>query len=110
MADPHIKVTQYEHFNKSLGKHITSKKHYKEEMQKSGCVSFEEGERLASKARSNRPQYKPSEKAESFMREVRQTADKNGKVKLSDRAIDHMKKLGVKFEGRSVPNGKGGFY
>ena len=106
--DPHIKVPHYEHFNKALGKQLTSKKHYHEELKKAGCVQFEEGERIAEKARSKRPAYKLSEKAGNFLREVRQTADKNGKLKLSDRAIDHMKKIGVKFEG-VTHRGMGGF-
>ena len=90
-----------------MGKYITSKRHYQEEMKKGGFVSFEEGERLA-----NEPKTKPyvlSKKAVDLIKSARQSADSKGRIKPGSRLIDGMKDVGVNFNAK-IPNSlKGGF-
>jgi len=104
-----IVVKNYEGFNRAMGKYITSKKHYQDEMRKGGYCTFEKAEELASKAR--RENHKPyeglSDKARGIINTVKQQDKKN--FKLSDRTIDAMKELGVRFERQELPNDKGGF-
>lgn len=108
-----IKVKNYEHFNRALGKHIFSKRQYQDEMARGGYIPFEEGEHLANKNRreSYKPYDKPSKEALDLIRNINmKSPDKNGKIKLSDREIDAMKKVGVNFQFKFQPETlKGGF-
>ena len=58
--------------------------------------------------------YKLSDKARAIISSVSNSKDKNGNVRLSDRAIDAMKDIGA--IGKKIPSymgkpdGKGGFY
>ena len=108
MADPHIQIKNYEHFNRAMGKQIRNKAHYEEEMKKGGYCTFEQGEKLASKNRAEHKDYKGlSSKAKAVVDTVRQQNKKN--FKLSDRAIDAMKDLGVKFTRKNLPIDRRGF-
>lgn len=109
-----IKVENYEHFNRAMGKHITSKRHYQEEMKKGGFVPFEEAESIANKAqRESHKDYEPSEKLLNLVSSVKCRADKKGKVKLSDRQIEAMQSIGVNFKPnkncQDLSTEKGGF-
>lgn len=92
-----IKVKNYEHYNRALGKHIHSKKHYQEECARQGMISFDRAELLASKSRieSEAKQKKGiSKKAYEIIKAAKLRADKKGNVKLGDRTIDAIKSLG----------------
>ena len=106
-----IIVKNYEHFNRAMGKHITSKKQYKEEMAKGGYVTFKEGERLASKHKKENRQTYDNPKSMDLIRDVSMMKpDKHGKIKLSGRQIEAMKKAGVNFDPKFKPTHiKGGF-
>lgn len=111
MVDPHIQVKNYYHFNRAMNKHISSKKQYNEEMKRGGYCTFEQAERIAAKKNA---QHKGgysglSKNAQDIVNTVRQQNPKS--FKLSDRAIDAMKSLGVKFErkGQYHYKPKGGF-
>lgn len=92
-----------------MGKHISSKKQYEEEMKRGGYCTFEQAESLASKAK--RENHKPytglSKEAQGIVSTIKQQNKKN--FKLSDRTIDAMQKLGVRFERVDKPSDKGGF-
>lgn len=99
-----IVVKKYEHFNRAMGKHIKSKRHYKEEMEKGGFVSFNQGQQAANAARQKREEkYKPSSEALAIMRAAKNRASKDGKVKLSGAMVDGMKKLGMAFGHEHAP-------
>jgi len=110
-----IKVKNYEHYNRAMGKQIHSKAHYKREMARGGYVPFKEGERIAKEA--NRNGHKPyvlSKEANGLVKAVRNLKpDKNGKVKLPGRMVDAMIKTGaIKPMSKHAPQGvkvKGGF-
>ena len=110
----YIITKKYEHYNRSLGKYITSKKHYESEMAKGGFVSYEKGQQMAESARAkNHKDYKGlSNKTMKFLNEVKQMADKKGNIKPSDRFIDGLKKHGVNIGRTDIPKGVklGGFY
>jgi hypothetical protein len=93
----YIQVKNYEHFNRSMGKWISSKKQYDEEMKKGGYVAYEKGEQLAEEARvRNKKHYdKLSEKTMRFLNQVKDTADKKGNIPVTDRFIKGLRENGV---------------
>jgi hypothetical protein len=97
-----IIVKNYEHYNRSMGKKITSKNQYNEEMKKGGYVPFEKGQELARQACDNRKKDYDylSTKASEVIKSARNSTDKKGKVHMSDRLIDGMKEVGVNFDAR----------
>jgi hypothetical protein len=92
-----IIVRNYEHYNRALGKYIRSKKHYEEELAKGGFIPFEKAEQLAESARQrNRKDYNGlSEDKMRFLHQVKDTADKNGKIQVTDRFVKGLKEHGV---------------
>ncbi len=114
----HIIVKNYEHFNRSLpnwdspkGKYIRSKAQYQNELAKSGMKVVE---KFGQTSEPKRKEYVISQKTREIIKEVRQTKDKKGNVRLSDRQIDAMRQMGA--IGKKIPtymgkpSGKGGFY
>jgi len=101
-----IIVKKYSHYNRSMGKYINSKKQYDEEMKKGGYISYDEACRRADKIQSQRdnPDLKPSRKVLDIIESAKNSKDKKGNVKLSDRTIDAMKELGVGFNHPHTPN------
>ena len=98
-----IIIRNYEHINSSFpnwdtprGKYIRSKAHYEQEMAKAGLVPFDKAEQMAEQARakSHKP-YALSEKARKFIGAVKNTAGKDGKITVSDRFVDGLRKVGV---------------
>jgi len=102
----------YKHYNRALGKMIHTKRDYFKEMKRQGMVPQEEAEQMVRdyEKRRNQP-YKPTGKAMGLIRSFADMRkDKHGRIKLSDRQIDAMKKTGVVFNPRFKPTGiKGGF-
>lgn len=89
---PNIIVKNYEHFNRALGKYITSKAQYEREMVKGGFVSFEKGEQMAAKNRTERQKYDGlSPDKMKFLHQVKDMADKKGNIKISDRFVEGLK-------------------
>lgn len=94
-----IIVRNYEHYNKAIGKYITSKRHYEQEMAKGGFVPFEKAEQMAENARSH--MHKPyvlSEKTKKFLGEIKMLADRKGNIKPSDNFIKGLQEHGVKVD------------
>ena len=113
-----IIVKKYEHFNRSLpnwdtpkGKYIKSQSHYKEELAKSG---MKQTDTFGQVMEAPRKDYKLSEKAREIINTAKNSKDKRGNVKLSDRTIKAMTEIGAinkkipDYMGN--PHGKGGFY
>ena len=92
-----IIIKNYNHYNRSLGKHIKDKAHYKSEMARRGFVSFEEGQRAADKARE-RKNYHLSPKARAVIETAALNSDSKGNLRASDNLIDGMKEVGVRFD------------
>lgn len=105
-----IIVKKFEpHYNKSLGKAISSRRQYNEEMKRQGMVPQEQGDDMARRAQEkSRKPYVIGKDTERFISEVRMQA-KDGKVKLESRAIDFMKQKGVKFGKAEYKGMEGGF-
>lgn len=100
-----IIIKKYQHYNRTLGKYISSKADYENEMAKQGYVSWETGEALAEKAReANRKKYdKLSDQAMGVCKAAKDQADKKGNLRPSSRLIDGMKKTGVCFDLDKLP-------
>lgn len=92
-----IIVKNYEHFNRALGKQITSRAHYEAEMKKGGFVSFEEGEKLSAEYRRRNPrkEYELEKDSHELINSFKSSVDKKGKLNLSGRQLDAMKAKGV---------------
>ena len=104
-----IIVRKYDGPNRALGKYIRGKHHYNEEMKRQGMVSKEKGDEMARKAEeSMKKPYKVSNDTLGFIRDAKMHS-KNGKLKLSDREIDFMKKKGVNFNHPGDMGTEGGF-
>ena len=89
-------VKKYDGYNRALGKHITSKRHYNDEMKRQGMVSFEKGQAMADKAQEKmHKDYKLKDETRRFLKNINKTKD--GKVNLSGREMAYMKKVGVDF-------------
>lgn len=87
------------HFNRELNKYITTRKQYKDELKRQGMVPYEQGKDMAERARQRQHQdYRPTTETRKFLYEVKNSADKNGKIKLSGRQIEYMEKMGVNFK------------
>jgi hypothetical protein len=95
-----IIVRNYQHYNSALGKYINSRKEYEREMAKGGFVPFDKAEQMAEQARErNCKKYDGlSEKTMKFMHQVKDTADKKGNIRISDRYIKGLKEHGVKVD------------
>jgi len=88
----------YDHYNRALQKHISSKKEYEYEMKRGGFVPYEEAEKMVEEHnRGKVKKYEPSEKAESIIRAASLMKDSKGNIKAGDRLIDGMKSVGVNF-------------
>ena len=92
-----IIVKRWEHYNRELGKYISTKKQYFDELKKRGLVTFEEGCQLA-EAKQKESKWIPSKDCTNMMREVLDKKDKNIVLGQHPRLVEGMKKLGVKFE------------
>lgn len=97
-----------EHYNRALGKQITSRRQYEQEMKRQNMVPQDKGDDIArrSKERSHKD-YKVDPETRKFFSEVR-SSSKNGKIQLSGRQLDYMKKVGVTFNRPDYKGLKGG--
>lgn len=102
-----IIVKSYEHFNKSLpnwdtpkGKYIRTKDQYDRAIKESGMISYEESnQKNASKKLKD---YSLSNEAKKIIQAAKNSKDKRGNVKLSDRTIDAMVSRGI--IGKKIPD------
>ena len=89
------------HYNRAMGKYIHTERQYKEEMKRGGYCSQEEATARAKQARRKSARaYIPSEKSKAILNSL--NPDRKGRVKLSDRAIDGLKSMGVTFDKSKV--------
>jgi hypothetical protein len=95
-----IIVKNYAHFNTALpnwntpkGVYVKSKDHYDRLCKESGMVSYDKAKQQASKP--TRKEYVLSGSAKEIIEAAKRSKDKKGNVKLSDRTIDAMVKLGA---------------
>lgn len=108
----------YCHYNRSLGMQIKNKDHYDRVCKEQGMVSYEKAEELASNARKSKIKpYEISKDALAIIEAAKNSADRKGNVKLSDKTIQAM--ISKKAIGKKIPdymklpavyNGKGGLY
>ena len=99
LIDMNIIVKKYEHYNRSMGKYIRSKKHYQEEMAKGGYVPAEEGHRMAERVEKER-KWNPSKKCVDICRETMSMGDAKGNITLGKhpRLVKAMESAGMSFK------------
>ena len=100
-----IIVKKYDHYNRAMGKRITSKKHYQEEMKKGGYIPYDQACQIAEsiEQKRNNPKLELSQKAREIIETAKLTADRKGNVKCGDRMIDAMKDVGVGIQHPHTP-------
>ena len=66
------------------------------------CVPYDEGMKLVEKANNSwhKDYDKPSPKAMEIIKEAGLTGDRKGNIKCSDRMIEGMKEVGVRFDAK----------
>lgn len=92
-----IIIKRWEHYNRELGKYISTKKQYYNELKRQGFVPFEEGCRLVEK-KQKESKWIPSKDCTDMMREVLDKKDKNITLAHYPKLVEGMRKLGVRFE------------
>lgn len=75
-----IIVKKWEHHNRALGKYISSKKQYYEELKKGGFVSYEEGQRLA-ESKERIKKWTPSKDLIDKINYLKLKADSKGNIR-----------------------------
>jgi len=94
---PNIIVKNYEHYNRAMGKYITSKKHYENEMAKGGYVPYEQCQQQVANTLEKQKYKGVSEKTEKFCHQVKSLADKKGNIQWSNKLIKGLKEHGVDY-------------
>lgn len=116
-----IIIKNYSHINRSFGnwdtpqgKIVKNKDHYDRLMKEGNYTSYEEGVDIEKNKKLKN--YKLSDKGWEIIKAAKNSKDRKGNVKLSDRTIDAMKSIGVGMQKvpsymqlPSVYTGKGGF-
>ena len=98
-----IIVRNYEHYNSSMGKYISSKKQYYEEMKKGGYIPLEEAKQV-SESRNKQKTWTPSKECLDVTRELYNKKDKT--IRLGDypKIVEAMEKKGMSFDVGKLPN------
>jgi len=109
-----IIVKQYEHYNSAFrnwdspthGKYISSKAHYEKALAEEGMITQKEADRQGLNTGPKRKEYTITPDTQALIESVKQSADKKGRVKVSDRAIEALnrKKREAKFNNRNCPS------
>jgi len=105
-----IIIRNYEHHNKSFknwdsqrGKYISSKKQYDEEMKKGGYVPYD------GNGKPEQKKWIPSDNLKKSLHQLKDRADKKGKLPLDDGLVRQLKDSGVclnpKFMTRDLKGG-----
>ena len=93
-----IEDYRFRGYNQSLGCFVESKEHYKLLLKQRGLVPFDEADRLAAEfdsKNSRKEELSLSPKAQDIIRSLKITADKNGNIKLGQRAINALMEIGA---------------
>ena len=88
-----IIVKNYSHYNSAFGTYVRDKDHYDRLMKENNYISYEEC--LDRTKNNGKKPYILSEKARAIIQAAKDSKDKKGRVKLSDRTIDAMKEIGA---------------
>jgi hypothetical protein len=93
-----IEEHQFIHYNNSMGCHIYGKEHYKLELKRRRMIPYDVMEEVAEDydKRNPRKEYgELSPKAMDIVKHLKYTADKDGNLRLGQRAIDAMIEIGA---------------
>ncbi len=93
-------IKNYDHYNRAIGKHIRSKDHYDYEMKSNNYITHEEA--IERSKNNGNKEYVLSQNGWDIINSAKNSKDSKGRVKLSDRTIDAMKKIGA--VGKKIPD------
>jgi len=108
-----IIIKRWAHYNRELGKYISTKKQYFDELKRQGFVPFEEGCRLAEKKQSE-SKWIPSKDCIDVCKALYNKSDRKKLIYLSEypQIVEKMKEKGMTFDIDKLPKHyqeKGGF-
>lgn len=91
---------EFRHYSHALGMMIYSKEHYIHEMKKRRMLPSEACEELAEKWDSkNEKNYQPYDdlrpKSKAIIKSLKLSSDRNGNIRLGDRAINALREIGA---------------
>ena len=93
----------YAHYNRSLGMQIKNKDHYDRVCKEGGYVSDEQAKEMAEAGRKSKiKDYKLSDVSKAIIEHAKNSKTADGKIKLSDRAIDKL--IEKKVIGKKIPD------
>ena len=92
----YIIVKKYEHYNRSMGKYINSKKQYDEEMARGGYVPFDVAEKTPD-IRDKQMKWVPSADLKKTLGEIQ------GQKEVGGRLVEKMKDMGICFNPKFMP-------
>lgn len=97
---PAIIIKNYNHFNTSFpnwntpkGVYVKNKDHYDRLMKENNMVTFEQAQDLQSSKKMK--EYKLSDEGKAILAAARMTKDRKGNVKLGDKTVEAMVKIGA---------------
>ena len=106
-----IIVKNYQHYNRTLGKYISTKRQYFDELKRRGLVTYEEGCKLAQE-KQKESKWIPSKDCVDVMKTLYDTPDRKKTIRLMDypKIVEKMKEKGVSFDMDKLPKYyQGGF-
>lgn len=94
-----IIVKKYDHYNRAMGKYISTKKQYYDEMKRGGYVPSDEANNLADNHNKEK-QWVPSDKCINMIKNAKDMTDKDGNITLGKhpRLVKAMEDSGMKFK------------
>lgn len=102
-----IIVKNYAHVNRSLpnwdspqGKIVRSKDHYDRLCKEAGMISYEKAQEMATGPKTK--DYELSKSAQQIIESAKNSKNSKGQVKLSQRTVDAMVKIGA--IGKKIPS------
>ena len=90
---------EYKHYSNALGMKIEGKEHFRKVLEAKGQISYDKSVEMANKNREAQKFTGISKETERKIHQIKQRADKNGKINWSDGLVRQLKDAGVDYSG-----------
>lgn len=97
---PAIIVKNFAHYNNAFGTYVKSKDHYDRLMKENNYIPYEQA--VENSKNNGKKPYLLSRNAQQIIEAAKSSKDSRGNVKLSDRTVDAMRKIGA--IGKKIPS------
>jgi hypothetical protein len=93
----HLENHQFKGYNKALGVKIEGKEHFKSVLEKGNYIPYEKSCEMVKRNQDNQKFNGISEETKRKIYQIKQRADKNGKIAWSDGLVRQFKDAGVDY-------------